>query len=94
MQTWILDSLMNSNWIKTLSWTFMHSLWLGLLAAVLAGIVIAFTKTASPGIRYNLIGIVMLLFIGSIVVTFYNEYSGINTDSTAPMPVLRQVLYN
>lgn len=74
MQPWLLDSWMRSEWMDALSWTFMHSLWLGLLAAILAAIVIAVTKTARPRIRYNLLGLVLLLFVVAIIFTYCKEY--------------------
>ena len=86
MQLWLLDGLMNSKWIHALSWTFMHSLWLGLLAAILAAGVITLTRTSKPGMRYNLLGSVLLLFIGAIIITFCLEYSDSKTDLTVSSP--------
>ncbi len=56
--------------LKALSWTFLHSLWQGLLAALLAAVIISVTKKASAKLRYNLLGAVLLLFIAATFVTF------------------------
>src|SRR5688572_23323925 len=80
MQLWLLDSLMDNKWINALSWTFMHSLWLGLLASVLAASIIAFTRTARPGMRSNLLCVVLLLFVSAIIATFCIEYFDSKTD--------------
>ena len=55
---------------KALTWTFIHSLWQGLLAALVAAIIISCTRNASAKLRYNLLGIVMILFFAGSVITF------------------------
>ena len=55
---------------KALTWTFIHSLWQGLVAALIAAIIISCTRNASARLRYNLLGIVMILFFAGSVITF------------------------
>ena len=60
--------------IKTLSWTFIHSLWQGLLGALLAAIIISTTRKASARLRYYLLSIVMILFLTASVITFIKQW--------------------
>lgn len=57
-------------WVEALCLTFVHSLWQGLLAAVLAGGILLFSRKSMPAVRYNLLAGVMLLLMGSAVLTF------------------------
>lgn len=69
-----MNFLVNDSIIKALSWTLIHSLWLGLVAALLAGLTLLLTKKSTSVIRYNLLaglGIVFLVTIGFI---FYTEF--------------------
>ena len=61
---------------KTLSWTFIHSLWQGLLAALLSAIIISSTRNATARLRYNLLSIVMILFFVGSVITFITQLDG------------------
>lgn len=54
-----------------LCWTFLHSLWIGLVAAILAGTVIIGTRKSAAVIRYNLLGSILVLFLISAAVTLY-----------------------
>lgn len=56
--------------LKALSWTFLHSFWQGLIAALLAAIVISSTRRSTAKLRYNLLGAILLVFLGVAVVTF------------------------
>lgn len=54
--------------------TLFHSLWIGVIIAVLAGLVITLTKKASPRLRYHLFCGLLLLFIGGTAVAFFWEW--------------------
>ncbi len=69
-----MNFLMNDALIKALSWTFIHSLWLGLAAALLAGLTLLLTKKATSAIRYNLLAGLSILFLVTIGFIFYNEF--------------------
>jgi bla regulator protein BlaR1 len=56
--------------LKALSWTFLHSFWQGLIAALLAAIVISSTRRSTAKLRYNLLGTILLVFLTATVVTF------------------------
>jgi bla regulator protein BlaR1 len=55
---------------KVLTWTFIHSLWQGLLAALLSAVIISCTRNAAARLRYNLLGMVMILFFAGSITTF------------------------
>lgn len=56
--------------VSALCWTLLHSLWQGLLAAVVAGTIILCTRRAAASLRYNLLGGVVLFFLAGVVFTF------------------------
>ncbi len=66
-------SLLSSQLIKALGNTLMHSLWQGVLLAVVGGLVVIFTKKQSAAVRYNLLIAAMLLFACGTVVTFLGQ---------------------
>jgi bla regulator protein BlaR1 len=59
---------------RAICWTLVHSLWQGMLAAVLAGIIILLTRKSSPAVRHNLLAATLLLFLGVAGVTFWWEF--------------------
>ncbi len=61
------------NVIQSLSWTLIHSLWQGLILAVLAGIVLMFTKKSRPALRYNLLATLLFVFVPLSGYTFWCE---------------------
>jgi len=82
---------------KTLTWTFIHSLWQGLLAALLCAIIISSTRNAPARLRYNLLGIVMILFFASSIVTFITQWhveAKLVTTPFAAIPDDTQVISN
>jgi beta-lactamase regulating signal transducer with metallopeptidase domain len=61
--------------IQAFSWMLIHSLWQGLVLAVISALVMFLTKKTSAAIRYNLVLVQFLLFIGACVFTFVWEWS-------------------
>jgi len=57
--------------LRALCWTLLHSLWQGLILAVLAGTILVLTKKASASLRYNLLCCGLILFLATSGVTFY-----------------------
>ncbi len=41
--------------IKAICWTLIHSLWIGMIIALLAGIVISLTRKSAAALRYRLL---------------------------------------
>jgi beta-lactamase regulating signal transducer with metallopeptidase domain len=69
-----MNFLINDALIKAISWTLIHSLWLGLAAAFLAGITLLLTKKADPAKRYNLLAGLSVAFLIAIGFVFYSEF--------------------
>ena len=69
-----MNFLMNDSLIKAVSWTLIHSLWLGLATAVLAAMTLLFTKKATSATRYNLLAGLSVAFLVTIGFIFYNEF--------------------
>jgi bla regulator protein BlaR1 len=59
--------------IHAICWTLIHSLWLGILAAMLAGIIILCTRKLPVVIRYRLLATDLLLFVVAVGITFCYE---------------------
>jgi beta-lactamase regulating signal transducer with metallopeptidase domain len=57
--------------LRALCWTLLHSLWQGLVLAVVAGTILVLTKKASSSLRYNLLCCGMVLFLTASGATFY-----------------------
>ncbi|HVM89152.1 MAG TPA: M56 family metallopeptidase [Puia sp.] len=63
--------------MRAICWTLIHSVWQGLLLAVLAGLVIMFTKKSTPAFRYNLLSFVFFLFLAASCATFTVQYGNL-----------------
>lgn len=61
------------NLIQAFSWMLIHSLWQGLVLAVMSALVMLFTKKAGSVLRHNLILVQFLLFAGACLFTFVWE---------------------
>ncbi|WP_412467598.1 M56 family metallopeptidase [Pedobacter sp. KLB.chiD] len=68
-----LTDLLPENWLHALGATLFHSLWLGVILALLAGLVMFTSRKASATWRYNLLTLCLGLFIVAIGFTFYQE---------------------
>ncbi|GEP96146.1 M56 family metallopeptidase [Chitinophaga cymbidii] len=64
---------MNNEILQAICRTFLHSLWQGMIAAILAGLVLAFTRRTAARTRYNLLGSILLLSLLAAGFTFYLE---------------------
>ena len=61
--------------VSAICWTLIHSLWIGLIIALLCGIVVATTRKSAAALRYRLLCGLLVLFVGAIGVTYYLEAS-------------------
>src|SRR5580658_10482191 len=59
--------------LRAICWTLLHSLWQGLLLALIAGGIMVMTKKASSALRYNLLCALLLVFLAASTYTFYSE---------------------
>jgi hypothetical protein len=62
------------NLLRTLCWTFIHSLWQGLILAIAAGLVMLITKRSVASLRYTLLAGLFFLFLGGVVLSFLVEW--------------------
>jgi len=80
----------SENILKALSWTLIHSIWQGLILAVLAGLVIINTKKASAAVRYNSLSGLFVTFLAVAAFTFSYEYQqeGVETTTRLNLPLI------
>lgn len=94
--------LFSDNLLRSLSWTFVHSLWMGLLLTIAGAVIMLTTKRTSPSLRYGLLCFSFFAFLIAIVAVFiitWNDY-GLNTDtgsattiaSHSSLPLVQQLL--
>ena len=65
--------LLSNDIIRAIGWTLIHSLWQGLVLALVAGILILFTRKSRPALRYNIFTLLFFMLVGSAVLTFFYE---------------------
>ena len=58
---------------RAVCWTLLHSIWQGLIAAAVAGLIIIATRRSKAVWRYNLLSIVFVALLVASAVTFFNE---------------------
>ena len=73
MKPMFMDWLISERVMQGICWTLLHSLWQGMLAAIIAAIIIMITGKSSPAIRYNLLASLFLVFIAISGFTFANQ---------------------
>jgi bla regulator protein BlaR1 len=83
MKLSLLDILLSDAAARAICWTLVHSLWQGILAAGLAGVVIGCTRRLPAVLRYNLLVADGLLFLLAAGATFYYEMG----QATGPVKV-------
>lgn len=67
--------MLNENILKAISWTLIHSIWQGLVLALLAGLTIIATKKAAAHFRYNCLLVLFSFFITCVGITYAYEYN-------------------
>lgn len=65
--------LLSNDIIRAIGWMLIHSLWQGLVLALVAGILILFTRKSRPALRYNIFTMLFFVLVGSAVLTFFYE---------------------
>jgi beta-lactamase regulating signal transducer with metallopeptidase domain len=66
--------------LRALCWALLHSLWQGLILALVAGLILVLTKKASSALRYNLLCCGMILFLIVSGYTFYSQLRAVDTS--------------
>ncbi len=59
--------------LRAVCWSLLHSLWQGLIFAVVSGVIMVLTKKAPSTLRYNLLCGLMALFLVASGYTFYRQ---------------------
>jgi bla regulator protein blaR1 len=70
--------------IQAFSWTLLHSLWIGLLLAIVTALVLTLAKRSKATIRYNLVFAQFLLFMLACGFTFTWEWNRSELQSIIP----------
>ncbi len=73
---WFLPSFTQS-----LGWTLLHSIWQGLIVAIIALAVLWLTRRSIAVLRYNLLLLLLTVFITTVVYTFWFQYNSAKTES-------------
>lgn len=71
--------------IQAFSWMLIHSLWQGLLLAVVTAVMLIATKRSGARLRYNLVAVQFLLFITACCCTFVWEWYQAPVKAIAPL---------
>lgn len=64
----------NEPLLQAISWTLIHSVWQGLILALLAGLFIELTKKSSVALRYNALAFLYVGFLTIVGLTFTYEF--------------------
>jgi len=70
---------LSNDMVRAIGWTLIHSLWQGLILAVVAGILILVTRKAKPALRYNIFTGLFFVLVGSAIGTFFYELQQLKT---------------
>jgi bla regulator protein blaR1 len=73
--------ILNNEIAQAICWTLIHSLWQGLLFAIVAGVVIMITKKSSAALRYNILTGLFFAFMLISCFTFFNELNSFEKNS-------------
>ncbi len=76
--------MLNNEVLSAICRTFLHSVWQGVVAAAIAGAVLALTRHSSARKRYNLLGAILLISLAATGITLYLELQ--TAGATAPAP--------
>src|ERR1700710_2837933 len=85
MHTLLTITLTADRLVQAFSWMLLHSLWQGLLMAVVTGVVLLLTKRSSAAVRYNLVFIQFLLFVFACAATFIWEWDKDQQQTLVPL---------
>ena len=85
MNPLLLTTTVADRLIQAFSWMLIHSLWQGLLLAVLTAMVLLVTKKSSAALRYNLVFSQFLLFVAGCTLTFFWEWNKTQSQTIIPL---------
>src|SRR4030095_4882531 len=76
----LLDWLVGDRVMQSVCWTLLHSLWPGLLVAIIGAIIIMSTRKSEPKVRYYLLAVLFLLFIVNTGITLMRQLLLVNKN--------------
>ncbi|HEY4325406.1 MAG TPA: M56 family metallopeptidase [Mucilaginibacter sp.] len=94
MGTSFLTEWLSNREINAICWTLIHSLWIGLIIALLCGILVASTRRSAAALRYRLLCSLLVLFICAIGVVCYLEYRVPPPPPKVPLTMAINVHHN
>ncbi|MES2062445.1 MAG: M56 family metallopeptidase [Bacteroidota bacterium] len=74
MNQLLLSPVITDRLIQAFGWTLLHSLWQGLLVAMIAAVFLMAAKKSTATVRYNLVLVTFILFILSTITTLVWEW--------------------
>ncbi|MFB9842965.1 M56 family metallopeptidase [Mucilaginibacter ginsenosidivorans] len=83
MQTLQATGTVSQHFFQAFGWMLIHSLWQGLLLAVITGLILTFAKRSGAAVRYNVILAQLVLFIVACASTFVWEWNKAPLQTTA-----------
>jgi bla regulator protein blaR1 len=83
MEASLLNQWFSGQEVGAICWTLIHSLWIGLIIALLCGIVIGSTRKSAAALRYRLLCSLLVLFVCAISITYYLETSSAPVSNIA-----------
>ena len=83
--------MVNDLLLKATAWTLVHSVWQGLVAALLAGMIILTTRKSTAALRYRLLAVLFVAFLGAAGLTFVYEFGNGENGAAASLklPMLK-----
>ena len=86
--------IINDTLLNAISWTLVHSIWQGFLLALLAGIVIVFTRKSSASLRYNLLAVLFVGFLFVVGLTFNHEFQNEKTETITRLNLPKTTIHS
>ena len=94
MNASFLPGIFKNEHIQVICWTLIHSFWIGLITAVLAGAILVFTQKSSSQLRYRLLCGCLIIFVLITGFVFHQEsgsFDRVNMFTRAPDPIILTV---
>lgn len=83
-----MNAFLRNSLVQALCRTLLHSLWQGLLLALLAGLVLVVLRRSSAALRYRTLVLLLIVFSVAAVLRFNQQYqlaiSTLNSSSSTP----------
>jgi hypothetical protein len=90
----ILNYVFDNSFVFSFGWTLIHSLWHGVVIALLTLLIITFLKRQSSVLRYNIAALsLVLIFVLAIwtFLSFYEHFRSIMTPDKASLETVSSI---